>query len=185
MVDIVLATGSLRRIELIKQVVDVSKIIKPLNDEKSEQQDPYYMVMDLAEHKAAEVAKIEPNAVIIGADTVVVMEGKVLGKPKNPSQATSMLKLLSGRSHLVYTGICLLYKDKKRNFVDESRVTFYELTDTQIADYIKTGSPFDKAGGYGVQDSGFVQDIEGSYHNVMGLPTKRLKVELDEFLYNL
>ena len=116
-----------------------------------------------------------PDATVIGADTVVVFGGRIIGKPKDEKQAFDILKELSGKTHSVYTGVCVVRGGKKKAFVRKSRVLFFPLTDERINSYIATGSPMDKAGAYGIQDSGFVKKIRGSYSNVMGLPVEKLR----------
>ena len=125
--------------------------------------------------KACEVARLFPDATVIGADTVVVFGGRIIGKPKDEKQAFDILKELSGKTHSVYTGVCVVRGGKKKAFVRKSRVLFFPLTDERINSYIATGSPMDKAGAYGIQDSGFVKKIRGSYSNVMGLPVEKLR----------
>lgn len=115
------------------------------------------------------------DATVIGADTVVVFGGRIIGKPKDEKQAFDILKELSGKTHSVYTGVCVVRGGKKKAFVRKSRVLFFPLTDERINSYIATGSPMDKAGAYGIQDSGFVKKIRGSYSNVMGLPVEKLR----------
>lgn len=108
-------------------------------------------------------------------DTVVVFGGRIIGKPKDEKQAFDILKELSGKTHSVYTGVCVVRGGKEKAFVRKSRVLFFPLTDERINSYIATGSPMDKAGAYGIQDSGFVKKIRGSYSNVMGLPVEKLR----------
>lgn len=121
------------------------------------------------------------DEVLITADTIVWVDGQELGKPKDAADAERMLKLLSGKTHQVFTGVCLKSAMDHREFVSQTDVTFAELTDEQIHYYIETYKPFDKAGAYGIQEwIGYVgcTRLEGSYFNVMGLPVQRLSVEL-------
>ena len=113
---------------------------------------------------------------IIAADTCVVLGNEVMGKPSDEADAKRMLSLLSGRTHSVFTGVCLMGRENTLTFCEETLVTFRRLGDSEIADYISTGEPMDKAGAYGIQGRGriFVKRIEGSYENVMGLPLTRL-----------
>ena len=136
---------------------------------------PARYVKSLAALKACEVARLFPDATVIGADTVVVFGGRIIGKPKDEKQAFDILKELSGKTHSVYTGVCVVRGGRKKAFVRKSRVLFFPLTDERINSYIATGSPMDKAGAYGIQDSGFVKKIRGSYSNVMGLPVEKLR----------
>lgn len=117
---------------------------------------------------------------VIGADTVVAVDGIILGKPKDRDDAYNMLKLLSGKYHSVFTGVTVISPQKTITFSVETKVKFFELTDTEINAYIDTSEPFDKAGGYGIQGKGslFVERIEGDYFNVVGLPVSALNKAL-------
>ena len=136
----------------------------------------------LAEIKADAAARDLPNACIIAADTIVVVDGTILGKPKGAEDAARMLCLLSGREHTVITGVCLLNTATmhKKTFSQETAVRFYPLGDAEIEAYIRTGEPMDKAGAYGIQGRGalLVESITGDYFNVVGLPLARLMREL-------
>ena len=125
----------------------------------------------------------DKESVIISADTVVVCDDKILGKPKDAEDAERMLKMLSGRVHSVFTGVCLTRENANSVFFEETKVHFFELSEQQIFDYIGSGEPFDKAGAYGIQDAGalIVRGISGDYYNVMGLPAGRLYREMLEF----
>ncbi len=142
---------------------------------------PRTLVESLSKQKADEVFSKEGNeeTIVLGADTVVAYGKKVLGKPKSEAEAFEMLKMLSGRSHCVYTGVCFIYyKDGKKKYLNRSaktRVKFNKLSDEWIKDYIKSGSPMDKAGAYGIQDGGLVKTIRGSFTNVVGLPVELCK----------
>jgi septum formation protein len=133
-------------------------------------------VMHLAHQKASFALALHPNACVIGADTVVDLDGEIIGKPKSPSEAISTLKRMQGRSHVVYTGLAVL----KNHYCDlryaTTKVTFRPMTDREIAWYVSTGDPLDKAGSYGAQGlaSVFVDRIEGNYFNVIGLPAPLL-----------
>ena len=121
-----------------------------------------------------------PDAAVLGADTVVCMGGEILGKPKDEADAFQMLRFLSGKTHSVYTGVCLVTPEGERSGVEETFVTFRSLSDEEILSYIRTGSPLDKAGAYGIQDSGFVCSFGGSYSNVVGLPLERVREYVKE-----
>ncbi|HKI45712.1 MAG TPA: Maf family protein [Balneolales bacterium] len=177
---IVLASASPRRKVLLEQI-NLSFTIQPSDVEEIMHpgQPPGKVAMQLADQKATDVSDDHANAVIIGADTVVVLEGRMLGKPEDAEEAFSMLKSLSGRTHEVYTGVALLKTDADAKIIDRSLfyartlVTFDELDDQEIIDYIQTGSPNDKAGSYGIQDdwgSVFVKELQGDYYNVVGFP---------------
>ena len=171
----VLASASPRRRELLKSILtDFS--VHPFSGEENLPPDkPARYVKSLAALKACEVARLFPDVTVIGADTVVVFGGRIIGKPKDEKQAFDILKELSGKTHSVYTGVCVVRGGRKKAFVRKSRVLFFPLTDERINSYIATGSPMDKAGAYGIQDSGFVKKIRGSYSNVMGLPVEKLR----------
>jgi len=134
----------------------------------------------LALEKAKAAAPRNKNAVIIAADTLVTINGAILGKPEGASHAKEMLKTLSGKTHSVFTAFCI-YDDRPLSIkACESRVTFKDLTDSEIEEYISTGEPFDKAGSYGAQGRGkaLIERVEGSLTNVIGLPTEELRAEL-------
>lgn len=172
---VVLASASPRRKQLLKLIFDDFDVLPADVEEKTSCTDPVGMVKELSLMKASWTAQRCEADVVIGADTVVALDGKILGKPKDEDDAVRMLKSLSGRTHLVATGVTVITKEQTVTFADTSLVTFKTLCDKDIADYVATGSPLDKAGAYGVQDSGFVQKTEGSYHNVMGLPVEKLE----------
>ncbi|MEM6647958.1 MAG: Maf family protein, partial [Bacteroidota bacterium] len=140
---------------------------------------PADIVQSLALDKAVAVAEHHPDALVLGADTVVVLKGDILGKPVDADDASAMLQRLSGQTHTVYTGIALVHSAAQRaaTRVEATDVTFGALTDDEIAAYVATGSPMDKAGAYGIQDdlgACFVSRIDGDYYNVVGLPLHRL-----------
>ena len=180
--DWILASASPRRKELLAELIDNFDIIPSLADENLEGEfTPENLVKALAELKAKEVAIRPENAgkIVIGSDTVVAFDGKVLGKPKDESDAFQMLKMLSGKTHAVYTGVCFACQDENGYHADvraeKTDVYFENLTDEWILEYIRGGSPMDKAGAYGIQDGGLVQKIEGSYTNVVGFPLELVK----------
>lgn len=126
----------------------------------------------LAERKAEYVAKENAGAVVLGCDTVVSLDGKILGKPKDEREAAEMLTSLSGRTHTVYSGVCITDGEQTESFVSAAQVEFYPLSKETVRSYIKTGEPFDKAGAYGIQGLGavLVKKLDGDYFTVMGLP---------------
>ena len=147
---------------------------------------PSDVAIFLAQLKAdhLDLLHLDPRALIIAADTIVVLDGEILGKPANHLESVKMLRKLSGRKHDVITGICLKSRNKKKTFFVESSVWFKELSDEEINYYIERFQPFDKAGGYGIQEwIGYVgiARIEGSYFNIMGLPVKELYEALVAF----
>ena len=141
----------------------------------------------LSELKAKDVAAKHPNDIVIGCDTVVIKDDRVLGKPKNTKDATEMMRFLSGSVHEVITGCYICCGDKSKGFSERTKVEFFELSDNEIEDYVTSLEPYDKAGGYGIQGKAkvFIKGIVGDYFNVVGLPVARLKRELDDFIRNL
>lgn len=182
---IVLASQSPRRQELLKWVVpDFEVAFSNVDETTFLEEDPAHLALRLARAKALAVAPQFSSAVVIGCDTTVFIEGHILGKPKGEQEAFAMLQALSGRSHQVTTGTCLVHEGKTRSFSVQTNVTFYPLSVDEMEEYIRTGEPFDKAGGYGIQGLGalFVKQIAGDYYNVVGLPVARLKRELRRFM---
>ncbi len=177
----ILASASPRRKELVKEFVEETEIIPAQGEETAVAGTPRKLVEALSKQKADEVfSRVnDEEAIVLGADTVVAYGKKVLGKPKNEEDAFAMLKMLSGRSHFVYTGVCFIYFSKgEKKYINRSaktRVKFNKLSDEWITEYIKSGSPMDKAGAYGIQDGGLVQKIRGSFTNVVGLPVELCK----------
>lgn len=185
MKKIVLASASPRRQELLKDIVADFSVVPSDADEKVPEN---LSICDIPQYlallKAKDVAKNYSDAVVIGSDTIVVIDDKVLGKPKDAQDAYYMLKLLSGKKHMVMTGCALVCGDKELSFTETTEVEFFELTDEEIDSYILSKDPFDKAGAYGVQTQGktLVKGIYGDYYSVVGLPVGRLKRELESFL---
>ena len=183
---IVLASESTRRIDILRTLGVSFSIIPPDIDEaKKPDETPKDYVSRVAHEKAQKVGELFPDKWIIGADTVVVHKGKVLGKPKSEDEAFVMLKRLRGNWHKVYTGYCVLNVSRGITYRDvaETKVFIKDLTDEEIEKYIKTSEPLDKAGSYAVQGKGgyMVKEIKGSYSNVVGLPI----CEITEVLLSL
>ncbi len=180
---IILASNSPRRKELIKEITE-NVIISPstIKEEVEKNLPAEKVAMSLARQKAEDVAKKFKGELVLGADTIVVFEDKILGKPIDEYEAFQMLSSLSGKTHKVITGICLIRDNLFINDFDETIVTFNNLSPEFIESYIKTGSPMDKAGAYGVQDEAFelVNKYEGSFTNVVGLPIELLRKILKE-----
>lgn len=174
---LILASASPRRKEILTKNGFVFEIVK---SDAEEQNLP--SAIDTAKNNALKKAEDvfnrlnDSEVVVLGADTVVVIDGKILGKPKTEIEAEEMLKTLSNRTHQVITGYAVVYKDNVINDYDVSKVTFNELSTELIKEYIKTGSPMDKAGAYGIQD-GFplLKELNGSLDNVIGLPIEKIK----------
>lgn len=181
---IILASNSPRRRELLSGLgIDYEvKILPGIDESYPENLTGEEIPMYIAREKAdAYRPFIKPDELIITADTIVCLEGEVLGKPKDESDACRMLRLLSGRTHQVITGVCITTAEMQRTFAATTDVTFDTLSEEEITHYVNNYRPMDKAGAYGVQEwIGFigVTRLEGSYFNVMGLPIQRLYKEL-------
>ena len=182
---IILASASPRRRELLAQMGMEFEVCPSQGEEKITEVLPERAVMELAQQKAAEIAaKTEGDAWILGADTVVVYDQKILGKPKDAEDAKWMLRMLQDNKHQVYTGVCIWKKENGtedvRCFFEKTDVVFYPMTEEEIDQYVATGEPMDKAGSYGIQGVGglYVREIHGDYNNVVGLPIARLYHEL-------
>ena len=185
---VILASKSPRRVEILEKIVKEFEVVQSNFDENTIdfKGDIEKYVKDLSRNKAIEVSKrLNEPSIVIAADTVVFQNGKVLGKPKNEEDAFSMLSSLSGNTHKVYSGICLIntYDDTVVTDCDCTEVKFSELNPRQIRNYINSGEPMDKAGAYGIQGLGgaFVEGIKGCYYNVMGLPLNKLYKALENY----
>lgn len=181
MKHIILASASPRRKEIL-ELVDLKFDVMPSDaQEITTKTAPNEVVMELASIKAKDIyKKSEKQSMIVGADTVVAYQGQILGKPTDEADAKRMLTMLSGQTHEVYTGVCVIEDGKTKTFYEETKVTFYEISDEQIDYYIKTGEPMDKAGSYGIQGKAavFIKGIEGDYYNVVGFPIARFLQEI-------
>ncbi|MDO5115079.1 MAG: Maf family protein [Synergistaceae bacterium] len=182
--DIILASASPRRRELLAALGWKFSVEPPRVEEKMIcGENPRELAARLAAEKADEVAGRFPGKWVVGADTVVAVDGRALGKPRDEAEAAAMLRLLSGRAHSVFTGVALVAPDGgKRAGCEETKVHFRRLTDDEIADYIAQGESMDKAGAYAVQGSGalLADRIEGCYFNIVGLPLFRLSALFEE-----
>jgi nucleoside triphosphate pyrophosphatase len=170
---LVLASASPRRADLLRAAGFSFEILPVEIDERfGPHEQPDRAVARLAEAKAAAAERLRPDAVILAADTTVVLRGQALGKPKNDEDAKHMLRLLSGRGHEVLTGICLVESGRRLVHVEPSRVRFTTLSEAEIEWYVASGEGADKAGAYAIQGLAgrFVEAVEGSYSNVVGLP---------------
>lgn len=178
----ILASKSPRRKEIMESFGFNFKIITPDIDEISDEIEIIDQIMDIARKKALEVSKEFTRDYILAADTVVVLDNKVFGKPKDKLEAKEMLKLLSNRTHEVITAYCLLNLDKNVEIVshDTTEVKFKDLTDEVIEWYLSTGESLDKAGSYGIQGKGafLIDNINGDFFSVMGLPIERIVSDL-------
>lgn len=174
----ILASASPRRQQLLALVLDGPFEVQVSDaDERTALSDPAELVQELAKRKARAVAEGQEEAVIFGADTVVALEGQILGKPKDRQQAKAMLEQLSGKTHTVYTGIALLHTQSGHMLceADSTQVTFVPMQPEEIEAYLDTGEYADKAGAYGIQGGAakHIKKIDGCYFNVMGLPVHR------------
>ena len=173
----ILASSSPRRKDLLKYLeIDftvISSDIEEIIDRSLSNED---VVMSLAYQKAYDVSLTNKDTYILGFDTLVILDGVPLGKPKDRLEAFKMLKSLSGRKHLVLTGVAIVKNDYKDLFFDHAEVIFNEMSDSEINEYLDTDEPFDKAGAYGIQGYGakYIRYIKGDYYSVMGMPIQKL-----------
>jgi septum formation protein len=174
---LILASGSPRRRQLL-ELIGVSFAVLPADVDETPLagEDPVSYASRAARDKALEVAASHPGRLVLGADTVVEVDQKILGKPTSADDAASMLRRLSGRSHVVHTALALVTDSTADEVVDSARVQLVDLTDEMIRWYVATGEPMDKAGAYAIQGLGglLVAGVEGSPHTVVGLPVHRL-----------
>ena len=178
--EIVLASASPRRKELLARIVKDFIIVPAKGEERAEDADPEAVARKLAEQKCEEVFLSRPEDLVIACDTIVVYGGKILGKPKDRADAVNTLKMLSGKTHEVITGVCVRCGNKKLTDSERTEVTFNELSDEFILNYVNGGSPMDKAGSYGIQDGGVVKSYKGGYENVVGLPVELVAKMIEE-----
>ncbi|MEO0092168.1 MAG: Maf family protein [candidate division WOR-3 bacterium] len=175
---IYLASKSPRRRTLLKQLDIKFKTLVPKIDEDISEKNPRLFAIKIARKKVFSVENKVTRGIIIGVDTIVAIDQKILGKPKNKKDAQRILKLLSGKIHKVISGICILIKPYNYIIVDyeESKVKFRKLSATEIENYLNTKEPYDKAGAYAIQGKAkiFVESIDGCYLNVIGLPVPKL-----------
>jgi len=187
----ILASSSPRRRELLLRLQTPFDIILPDVDESIIPPDgsPETYCTALAELKANDISQHYPNNLVIGSDTIVVLDNNIMGKPEDKAMAQNMLETLSGKTHHVYTGVCLKWADKNIHhlFAEITMVTFRELSEADINHYIESCPPYDKAGSYGIQDwsAVFVKEIKGCYDNVVGFPISRFYEELKKLGINL
>lgn len=174
---LILASQSPRRRELLSLLTSDFAVRPAECDETCDSADPAERVLSIARKKcAAAAAQAGAEDVVIAADTLVFLEGQPLGKPRDAAEACAMLRRLSGRTHLVCTGVAVRGKGQTACLCQQTEVTFYPLTESEIRGYVATGEPMDKAGAYGIQGKGalLVAEIRGDYYNVVGLPVSAL-----------
>lgn len=188
MQNLILASSSPRRKELLETLrlsfaISSSEVDESFDPNLS----PEEVVMELAERKAQAIFKDNPDAFVLGSDTIVVADNRILGKPADEAEAFSMLKSLSGKQHNVFTGVSIVSPSSSTRFYEKTEVWFWELTDDEIRAYVKSGEPLDKAGAYGIQQLGsmLVKKIHGDYFAVVGLPVARTVRELKRLGYEL
>lgn len=176
----ILASSSPRRKELFKLIAEDFKIVKPEIDEKEIHFSNDKMAYELSRIKAYEVFCSHPDDIVLACDTIVIVNNQILGKPKDRQDAIRMLTLLSGKKHIVISGYTIISKKFEISRSVKTNVYFAKLDNETIEEYVDTYHPFDKAGGYGIQDDKFnlIERIDGSYYNVMGLPVEDIKMHL-------
>ncbi len=183
--EIILASASPRRKKLLSLIYDNYRVISSDIRELVPRDLPVEKCPEyLANMKAENISRGYDKYLVIGCDTSVIIEGKILNKPRSTNDARTMMQLLSGKTHKVITGCSLYYMGKHTSFSEVTEVEFFPLSEQEIEEYVNTTEPYDKAGGYGIQNKGalFIKGIKGDYYNVVGLPVARLKREIDEFL---
>lgn len=180
---LILASNSPRRKEILKKAGFKFKTVSPKFDESAiKEQDPYRLTELLAYNKAKSISNDYINDIVVGSDTIVHLDGELLGKPKDTEDAFNMLKKMSGTIHEVVTGVAVITPDKTIVFHEVSKVQFKDLSDKEIKDYIKTGESMDKAGSYAIQEgaNGFVIDYTNEIENIVGFPIESFKKHIKE-----
>ncbi|MCX5750842.1 MAG: Maf family protein [Candidatus Saganbacteria bacterium] len=183
---IILASASPRRKELLRKIVKKFTIMESMVDESAiSAKTPEQFAVSTATAKAKDIAGKVKNALVIGGDTIVVLDHKILGKPKSKKEAIKMLTALSGRTHTVITGLAVVDSDTLKEITDSeiTKVTMKKLSAKAIVEYVESGAPMDKAGSYGIQEieAQFIASVDGDYDNVVGLPIERLSRMLHSF----
>ena len=185
---LILASASPRRRELMEKLhrpflCEVSSCKEELPEGLPATEAAEYLAVQKAQGVLSRHREDPEEPVVIGSDTVVICDGQILGKPKDPEDACRMLRALSGRTHLVCTGVCICSPKKTCSFTSTTEVRFYPLTNEEIQAYVQSGEPMDKAGAYGIQGDGalLVEEIRGDYYSVMGLPIARVVRSLRSF----
>jgi septum formation protein len=181
---IILASSSPRRAKLLKDAgIDFIVEASDIEEVIDENLEPKDIVIDLAKQKAQAISSKHPDDVVIAADTIVVFNHEILGKPKDEAHAYEMLKMLSAEQHQVYTGVAIQKGEKIHSFYTKSDVFIKQLTDLEIKEYIKTKEPLDKAGAYGIQGLGakLVESYQGDFFTIVGLPLKDVIAALNKF----
>lgn len=183
---LILASNSERRKQILKDIgIEVTVVSNDVSEDVPKKMKPEKVVSTLSKRKAEAALEMHPDATVIAADTVVVLGMEILGKPSTEDEAYEMLKKLSGNKHQVLTGVTIINKEKSKTFVAKTDVFMKSLKEVQIFEYVKSGEPFGKAGGYAIQGKGgaLIERYEGDFFTVMGLPVKDLQKELKAFSY--
>lgn len=182
---LILASGSSRRKELLEQIGLEFVVLPSQCEEVITSTKPEQVVQELALQKARDVAAGQTEGIVLGSDTVVAYDGKILGKPATKEEAIEMLTMLQGNTHQVYTGVALVdceNLEKPKVFYEKTSVMVYPMTEAEIQSYVDSGDPMDKAGSYGIQGAfgAYIKGIQGDYYNVVGLPIGRVYQELKQ-----
>lgn len=183
--QLILASASPRRKDLLEEVgLSFEVIAAQIEEYMEEDLSTQEAIQQIALRKAEVVFENHRDAIVIGADTMVCFGCEVLGKPKSKEDAYRMLSLLSGKTHRVLTGVAIVSDSQSLSFCEETEVTFYDLTEALMVEYIASGEPFDKAGAYGIQGKGklLVKEIHGDYYTVVGLPIAKVYREVKKLL---
>ena len=185
-IDVVLASASPRRKEILSLLFENFRVVPSSVAENGLHLEPFELTVELARRKAAQVFEENSGAVVIGADTVVVCDGHIMGKPPSRNHAERMLEQLSGRSHAVITGVSCVSPSFSFSFHESTEVTFRKMSPVEIEWYVQTDEPFDKAGAYAIQKNAsiFIERINGNYLNVVGFPLSGFYSRLREMMTN-
>ena len=180
---IILGSKSPRRKEILSLMGYDYQVRVSEAEEVTDKTNPKDVVASIAKQKANNIP-VKDDELLICADTIVVLDDLILGKPKDKDDAYHMISLIQGRSHYVYTAVCIKYQNKYTEFVDEAKVEIYPMDDKEINDYINTPEPYDKAGGYAIQGifSKYIKDYQGDYYTIMGLPKQKLEIILKDLI---
>ena len=185
MARLVLASSSVNRKQILERAGLEFTVMVSDADETAEGLAPDALVQEFARRKMeAVLPRCLPDDIVVTADTVVSIDNEILGKPHDAAEASRFLHMLSGRTHVVYTGVCIEYRGRRVAFCQTTQVQFYPLSEKEIADYVASGEPFGKAGAYGIQGKGtaLVKGIVGDFYNVVGLPVAMLNKKLKKII---
>ena len=184
--EIILASGSKRRIELLGEITKNFKVLPANINENIEYKNPFMLTLNLAKQKANFVFSKNKNALVIGADTIVCIKDRIFNKPKDENQAVEFIKVLSGKTHTVIPAVCFKTQNFEINILDRAAVTFNNLTDEQAKEYVKIFKPLDKSGSYGIQDKFcHIKSHDGDIYTVIGFPVNKVKFVLETFFKDI